>query len=141
MGTAVNHIFPKKILHNCPITSVSKKPGQTIVLYHCCGLSRVFFETNVNRLNHTTFLYISTKIRAGTMYRASIQEFYTNQLFVWGTCHSESQTQLESIGIKPSEVSCSSKKYVIGRELLFGSRIHTTGSRIKKAVGDICKCK
>ena len=33
------------------------------------------------------------------------------------------------------------KKYVIGRELLFGSRIHTTGSRIKKAVGDICKCK
>ena len=50
---------------------------------------------------------------------------------------SESETQLESIGIKPSEVPCSSKKYVTGRELLFGSKIHTAGSRIKKALWEM----
>ena len=50
---------------------------------------------------------------------------------------SESETQLESIGIQPSEVPCSSKKYVTGRELLFGSKIHTAGSRIKKALWEM----
>ena len=29
-------------ISNTYITSVSKKPGQTIVLYHYCGLSRFF---------------------------------------------------------------------------------------------------
>ena len=32
------------------ITSDSKKPGQITVLYHNCGLSRFYFETDISLL-------------------------------------------------------------------------------------------
>jgi hypothetical protein len=31
---------------------IRKKPGQTAVLYHYCGLSRFFFESDVIRVLH-----------------------------------------------------------------------------------------
>ena len=36
------------------ITSDLKKPGQTAVLYHYCGLSRFFFESDVSLNNFKT---------------------------------------------------------------------------------------
>ena len=47
----------KLITYN--ITSVSKKPGQTIVLYHYCGLSRFFW----NRRYLRSFLYEENESR------------------------------------------------------------------------------